>query len=171
MNTSKTTNENRKLDDNREEAERRRRIRRILVASTVTLFFLALVTYFSYRIYIEYQKYIDPSNVYGDWIEIGAPPYQTEILTLSNKGVYRNNRLIATSYQFNGKRITIETGIGLTVYQLAGNANSPQLRRIIPDSPTQRLVKKGYEDTILQSVDGAVQDRRQALREHFNISN
>ncbi|MBE4584896.1 hypothetical protein BOO29_07915 [Vibrio navarrensis] len=142
-----------------------------MVASTVTLFFLALVTYFSYRIYIEYQKYIDPSNVYGDWIEIGAPPYQTEILTLSNKGVYRNNRLIATSYQFNGKRITIETGIGLTVYQLAGNANSPQLRRIIPDSPTQRLVKKGYEDTILQSVDGAVQDRRQALREHFNISN
>ncbi|KGK19460.1 hypothetical protein EA25_02040 [Vibrio navarrensis] len=142
-----------------------------MVASTVTLFFLALVTYFSYRIYIEYQKYIDPSNVYGDWIEIGAPPYQTEILTLSDKGVYRNNRLIATSYQFNGKRITIETGIGLTVYQLAGNANSPQLRRIIPDSPTQRLVKKGYEDTILQSVDGAVQDRRQALREHFNISN
>ncbi|MBE4587265.1 hypothetical protein BOO28_11830 [Vibrio navarrensis] len=142
-----------------------------MIASTVTLFFLALVTYFSYRIYIEYQKYIDPSNVYGDWIEIGAPPYQTEILTLSDKGVYRNNRLIATSYQFNGKRITIETGIGLTVYQLAGNANSPQLRRIIPDSPTQRLVKKGYEDTILQSVDGAVQDRRQALREHFNISN
>ncbi|MBE3665700.1 hypothetical protein BOO30_12105 [Vibrio navarrensis] len=142
-----------------------------MIASTVTLFFLALVTYFSYRIYIEYQKYIDPSNVYGDWIEIGAPPYQTEILTLSDKGVYRNNRLIATSYQFNGKRITIETGIGLTVYQLAGNANSPQLRRIVPDSPTQRLVKKGYEDTILQSVDGAVQDRRQALREHFNISN
>lgn len=88
MNTSKITNENRKLDDNREEAERRRRIRRILIASTVTLLFLALVTYFSYRIYIEYQEYIDPSNVYGDWIEIGAPPYQTEILTLSDKGVY-----------------------------------------------------------------------------------
>ncbi|KGK11373.1 hypothetical protein EA26_08640 [Vibrio navarrensis] len=142
-----------------------------MVASTVTLFFLALVTYFSYRIYIEYQKYIDPSNVYGDWIEIGAPPYQTEILTLSDKGVYRNNRLIATSYQFNGKRITIETGIGLTVYQLAGNANSPQLRRIIPDSPTQRLVKKGFEHTVLPSSGGAAQERRQALREHFNISN
>ncbi|MBE4580891.1 hypothetical protein BOO34_06060 [Vibrio navarrensis] len=142
-----------------------------MVASTVTLFFLALVTYFSYRIYIEYQKYIDPSNVYGDWIEIGAPPYQTEILTLSDKGVYRNNRLIATSYQFNGKRITIETGIGLTVYQLAGNANSPQLRRIVPDSPTQRLVKKGFEHTVLPSSGGAAQERRQALREHFNISN
>ncbi|KJR25470.1 hypothetical protein UF06_16415 [Vibrio sp. S234-5] len=142
-----------------------------MIASTVTLFFLALVTYFSYRIYIEYQKYINPANVYGDWIEIGAPPYQTEILTLSETGVYRNNRLIATSYQFNGKRITIETGIGLTVYQLTGNDNSPQLRRIVPDSPSQRLVKKGYEDTILQSVDGAAQDRRQALREHFNISN
>ncbi|KYN79689.1 hypothetical protein ATY35_00880 [Vibrio cidicii] len=142
-----------------------------MIASTVTLFFLALVTYFSYRIYIEYQEYIDPSNVYGDWIEIGAPPYQTEILTLSDKGVYRNNRLIATSYHFNGKRITIETGIGLTVYQLAGNDNSPQLRRIVPDSPAQRLVKKGYEETILQSVDGAAQDRRQALREHFDLSN
>ncbi|WP_411292418.1 hypothetical protein [Vibrio navarrensis] len=74
MNTSKITNENRKLDDNREEAERRRRIRRILITSIVTLFFLILATYFSYRIYIEYQKYIDPANVYGDWIEIGAPP-------------------------------------------------------------------------------------------------
>ncbi|KGK14019.1 hypothetical protein DC58_14905 [Vibrio navarrensis] len=142
-----------------------------MITSIVTLFFLILATYFSYRIYIEYQKYIDPANVYGDWIEIGAPPYQTEILTLSEKGVYRNSRLIATSYQFNGKRITIETGIGLTVYQLAGNDNSPQLRRIVPDSPAQRLVKKGYEDTILQSVDGAAQDRRQALREHFDLSN
>src|SRR5690606_17847697 len=137
----------------------------------VTLFFLALVTYFSYRIYIEYLKYIDPYNVYGDWIEIGAPPYQTEVLTLSDQGVYRNNRLIATSYQFNGKRIIIETGIGLTVYQITGNDNSPQLRRLVPDSPSQRLVKKGFEHTVLPSSGGAAQERRQALREHFNLSN
>ncbi|ELA4929705.1 DUF2850 domain-containing protein [Vibrio vulnificus] len=167
----KKSTQNSKNNRIEQQAEKRINNKLAMFRGLFVVFFLLLTGYFSFRIYSEYQLYVDPVNVYGEWIEIGAPPYLTERLTLSEQGVFRNNRLVATQYQFDGKRIIVETGNGLTIYQVAGSESSPQLRRLQPATPVQRFVKKGYEDTITESVSGGAQNRRAALSEHFNSSN
>lgn len=115
-----------------------------------------------------YKDYVDPKHVHGSWIEIGAPSYQTEVLTFDERGVFRNNRLVSTNFDYNGKNIEVETGLGITIYQVTGTMKSPQLKRIEPSSPIQRFVKQGYEDTITDSEGNAGQTRRAALSAHFN---
>ncbi len=123
---------------------------------------------FASLIYVSYQDYVHPRHVYGSWIEIGAPSYDTDKLTLNEQGVFRNARLISTSFDFDGKEIFIETGQGVTIYRLAGTPNSPQLRRVQPNSPTQRMIKEGYENTVDMEGGGPAKNRRAALSEHFN---
>lgn len=135
------------------------------VAATI---FVLLALGFSSLLYFSYQDYVHPKHVYGRWIEVGAPPYQTEVLTLNAQGVFRNDRLIATQFDFDGKRITVSTGGGISVYQVAGTFNSPQLRRLQPNSPTQRFVKEGYENTIDMDGGGSAKNRRSALSDHFS---
>lgn len=115
-------------------------------------------------IYFGYQDYTNPSQVYGSWIEINAPEYRTEVLTLNDQGVFRNHRLISTSFEYDGKNIKIDTGQGRSIYALAGTNNSPQLKRIQPASPIQRFIKQGFEDTILQS---SSETRRSEISHHF----
>ncbi|MGY2572345.1 DUF2850 domain-containing protein [Vibrio sp. C8] len=117
-------------------------------------------------IYFGYQAYTNPSQVYGSWIEINAPGYRTEVITLSDQGVFRNHRLISTSFEYDGKNIKIETGQGRSVYALAGTENSPQLKRIQPASPIQRFIKQGFEDTV--DSQSAVETRRSAITSHFD---
>lgn len=114
-----------------------------------------------------YRSYIDPANVYGNWIEIGAPEYQIEVLTLSPEGVYRNHRLISTDFEFDGKNIRFITGNGISVYRLSGTYESPQLSHDEPPPmPIQRFIKQGFEAT-LPAQEGAAASRRSALAEHF----
>ena len=58
----------------------------LLVAAIIAL----TAGYFAYQ---THQQSVSPSNVYGTWIEIGAPPYKTDILTLSDNGVMMNPSL------------------------------------------------------------------------------
>ncbi len=132
------------------------------------LAFVALAISFSLILYFSYKNYVRPDNVYGTWLEIGAPPYNTETLKFSEHGVYRNGRLIATKFAFNGSKIEVQTGDGLSVYEMSGTADSPQLRRLEPSSPTQRLIKSGYEDTIASPDDDSQTNRRSALRAPFS---
>ncbi|KJY82908.1 hypothetical protein TW81_11945 [Vibrio galatheae] len=131
------------------------------------IIFVTLAVAFSSLLYFSYQDYVHPKHVYGRWIEVGAPPYRTEVLTLNSRGVYRNDRLIATQFEFDGKRITINTGGGRSIYQVAGTFDSPQLKRLEPNSPTQRFIKEGFEDTIDMQGGGAAKNRRAALSDHF----
>lgn len=137
------------------------------IKSAAAIVFVLLALGFSSLLYFSYQDYIHPKHVYGRWIEVGAPPYQTEILTLNAQGVYRNNRLIATSFDFDGKRVTVKTGGGKSIYQIAGTFDSPQLRRLEPNSPTQRFIKEGFENTIDMQGGGSAKNRRAALSDHF----
>lgn len=130
--------------------------------------FVALAISFSLILYFSYKDYVRPSNVYGTWIEIGAPPYNTERLKFSEHGVYRNGRLIATHFEFDGSTIEVKTGRGVSIYEISGTHESPQLRRLVPNSPTQRLVKSGYEDTVNIEGGGPAKNRRAALQEHFS---
>jgi len=118
-------------------------------------------------IFFGYQSYTSPKQVYGSWIEINAPGYRTEVLTLNDQGVFRNHRLISTNFDYDGKNIEIKTGKGRYVYALAGTENSPQLKRTEPASPIQRFIKQGYEDTV--STEGQSTDlRRNMLSQHFS---
>ncbi|YCA18026.1 DUF2850 domain-containing protein [Vibrio sp. AK197] len=130
--------------------------------------FVTLAISFSLLIYFSYKDYVQPDNVYGTWIEIGAPPYNTEKLKFNEHGVYRNGRLIATKFKFDGSTIEVKTGRGRSVYEISGTHDSPQLRRLIPNSPTQRLIKSGYEDTVNMEGGGPAKNRRAALQEHFS---
>ncbi len=118
-------------------------------------------------IFYGYQSYTSPKQVYGSWIEINAPGYYTEVLTLNDQGVFRNNRLVSTNFDYDGKKILIKTGKGRAVYALAGTEQSPQLKRIEPASPVQRFIKKGFEDTVTSDGQSSEQ-RRSALSQHFS---
>lgn len=137
---------------------------------SITFVVLVIATVgFTTLIYYSYKDYVDPKHVYGDWIEIGAPTYDTDIITLNRTGVYKNNRLVTTNFEFNGKQISIKTGGGETIYAVAGSLKSPQLKRISPETPSQRLIKKGYENTVDMSGGiGGAKARRAALSDHFS---
>lgn len=119
---------------------------------------------FALLIIVSYRDYINPKNVHGSWIEIGAPSHLTEVLTFNEQGVFRDHRLIATQFEFDGKTIAIRTGTGETLYQLSGTTDSPQLRRVEPPLPHQRFIRAGYEHTISTEPGPS---RRSAVSEHF----
>ncbi len=123
---------------------------------------------FATLLLFSYKDYVNPEQVYGSWIEIGTPSYQTEILTFNEQGVFRNSRLVSTNFEYDGKNIEVETGLGRMTYQIAGTRNSPQLKRVEPTIPIQRFIKEGYEDTIEEGEGTAGQARRSALSAHFN---
>lgn len=128
----------------------------------------ALAVGFASLIYVSYQDYTDPKHVYGRWVEIGAPPFQIEYLELNEQGFFRNNRLVSTNFEFDGERVYVTTGSGASVYQVAGTYDSPQLKRLVPNSPTQRFIKEGYESTVDMQGGGAAKKRRAALSDHFS---
>ncbi|XAW88472.1 DUF2850 domain-containing protein [Vibrio sp. CDRSL-10 TSBA] len=122
---------------------------------------------FAALILVSYRDYVDQSHVYGTWIEIGTPAYQTDVLTLSDQGVFRNGRMVSTQFEFDGKTISVKTGGGISLYQMAGTPNSPQLKRLEPELPAQRFIKQGYEHTVSDDQVGG-QVRRAALSDHFS---
>ncbi|MCL9783249.1 DUF2850 domain-containing protein [Vibrio sp. S4M6] len=99
----------------------------------------------SISIYLAYQDYVNPEHVYGEWIEVGAPSYATDVIILSKKGVSKNGRFLANEFKFDGKNVTIETGDGVTIFESSDTFGVPKLNRIFPESPNKKFVKKGYE--------------------------
>ncbi|WP_235431362.1 MULTISPECIES: DUF2850 domain-containing protein [Vibrio] len=106
-----------------------------------TTVWVLLALCFSSLIYLSYQDYVHPRNVYGKWIEVDAPDYNTDVLFLNERGVYRNERLISTRFLFDGTTVTIKTGQGNYVYQVAGSDNKPLLKRLEPSIPPKRFAK------------------------------
>ena len=78
-----------------------------------------------------------------------------------------NHRLIATSFDFDGKIVTISTGSGTTVYTISGTYDSPRLKRLEPSVPSQQFIKEGYEDTAAGDTHSVMQQRRASLAEQF----
>ncbi|WP_428796904.1 DUF2850 domain-containing protein [Vibrio kasasachensis] len=138
----------------------------------IHIVFLCLVSLilgaFSVLIYFSYQDYIAPENVYGRWLEVGTPSYNRASIEFNQDGVFRNQRMVATQFEFDGRQIHVTTGSGISIYQLTVAKQTPQLKRIQPNSPTQRFVKLGYEHTVDMEGGGIAKRRRVALAEHFN---
>ncbi|CAH0530227.1 DUF2850 domain-containing protein [Vibrio hippocampi] len=129
--------------------------------------FLSLVIIIVMAFVTSKGTYVAPDNIHGEWIEIGTPNQQTEVLQFSDRGVHRDYKLIATKYQFNGRIATVKTGSGLWVYEKVGSKSSPQLRRITPRMPPQRFILKGYQHTLSGSSSGSGTNRRDAVKKHF----
>ncbi|SJL84161.1 DUF2850 domain-containing protein [Vibrio palustris] len=118
--------------------------------------------------YSSYQDYINPKQVYGKWIEIGVPSYDTEVMTLSDRGVYQNNRLISTKFKFDGTLITIKTGEGVTQYERITLHNVPKLKLITPNSTSKMFVKEGFVDEYKAATgSSSTQQQRLNLSEYF----
>ncbi len=98
--------------------------------------------------YLAYLDYVDHTRVHGEWIEIGAPSYSTDILVINAKGVYKNSRLITNQFKFDGSHVYIGTGAGNTVYKLTESFGLPQLHRTVPATPNKKFIKKGYEKRV-----------------------
>ncbi|MBA5761003.1 DUF2850 domain-containing protein [Vibrio sp. 404] len=128
----------------------------------------AVLGAFSILIYSSYQQYIAPNNVYGRWLEVGTASYNRSSIEFNQNGVFRNQRMVATQFEFDGQQIHVETGSGISIYQLTRAKDTPQLKRIQPNSPTQRFVKQGYEHLIDMEAVGIAKQRRAALANHFN---
>ncbi|MGF1843930.1 MULTISPECIES: DUF2850 domain-containing protein [Vibrio] len=141
-----------------------------LIRVCFILFGSAVFSVTCYFLFSSYQDHVNPEQIYGDWIEIGAPKYQTDILNFSSKGFTHNHRLISTKFDYDGKKIHIKTNAGETTYELSGTFSSPQLLRIVPRKPRVTFIKKGYEHTIEDDQSNAIQSRGKALSEHFNAS-
>ncbi len=56
-----------------------------IIKGGFAVFGCSLISVLGYQLYASYLDYIDPNKIYGEWIEIGAPPYQTEQLSLHPK--------------------------------------------------------------------------------------
>ncbi|MCL9773893.1 DUF2850 domain-containing protein [Vibrio methylphosphonaticus] len=136
----------------------------------ILLVSVALASGLGFAFYNSHQKHISPAQVYGNWIEIGAPKQSTEILTFASHGVQRNHRLIATQYEFDGRIVKLKTGSGNWVYEKVGTPRSPQLRRITPALPPQRFILQGFEHTVPMDGYSPGQNRRSALSEHFTTN-
>ncbi len=94
----------------------------------------------------------------------GAPPYKTDILTLSDNGVMMNHRFISTSFDFDGKVVTINTGsVSTTIYTISGTYDS-RLKRLVPSVPSQQFIKEGYEDNRRGWYPCVMQQRRASLK-------
>ena len=78
-----------------------------------------------------------------------------------------NHRFISTSFDFDGKIVTINTGSGPTVYTITGTYDSPRLKRLVPTTPSQQFVKEGYEDTVSGDAHSVMQQRRASLSAKF----
>lgn len=119
-------------------------------------------------IYQSYQESIDPKRVYGRWLEVGTSANTRYTIEFNETGVFRNNRLVTTKFEFNGNKIFIATGSGEYIYQLSNVKDIPRLRRLQPNSPTQHFVKQGYEHLINLEGGGMANKRRSAISDHFN---
>ncbi|WP_413283720.1 DUF2850 domain-containing protein [Vibrio sp. MA40-2] len=128
----------------------------------LALFTVSLAGYFSF---ISYKNHIDPTRVYGEWSEIGAPSWLTDRFILSADGVMQESRFIASSFDFDGSIVSYTTGEERYKLQVFGQQDE-RLRRISGGGHSASFIKKGYEDT-LPKQDNIGPARRVSLAEHF----
>lgn len=122
---------------------------------------LGIALFFSSRaIMTNHLQQNNPERIYGDWVELNAPPFQTQTITFNTEGVFRNYRFIATQFIFNGQTVSFTTGGGQATYRLSKETSSPRLVRISPLPAGEIYLKKGAQ---LDSERNQSQQKRRAL--------
>ncbi|GLO62956.1 hypothetical protein MACH09_34640 [Vibrio sp. MACH09] len=133
---------------------------------TVWLSFVVVVAILAgYVGFVTYQQHIDPNRVYGKWTEIGGPEWAADQFYLSENGVKKNNRYLATFFLFDGKIVTYQSGDKTVELQIFGKSDE-RLRRITGGGHATSFIKEGFEHT-LPKQDNVGPARRVSLAEHF----
>lgn len=92
-----------------------------------------------------YQKKISRGEImYGAWVELKAPPYDTEVFELSAVGVTQNSRVISTEFRYTGSELSFYRGNAITEYQVV-NHDKTLLRRVRPAPSGVYFAKQGSE--------------------------
>jgi len=138
----------------------------VTMLKLVLAFLLVILAGISVAITLNLKTGQKPNKMilFGSWIEVGAPKYNTDTYTINKSGVYKNSRLLTTNYQFDGSELVVETGGGRYVYLLE-TKDSPQLKRVHPRLPQLQLVKKGYEHTV--DMEGSSYMRKDEVGHYF----
>lgn len=116
-----------------------------------------------YGIFSSYNASVDPKNIYGNWVELHVLDSRQVIINFNEQGVYRNSHLISTSFIYNGRIIQFSTGDGETTYRITGTQNTPQLKRVQPETPPQILVREEDEHLFEE------QEEKQVLRSKTSL--
>lgn len=142
------------------------RNRRMSVGMYIWLFllFIAIVSA-SYLGVVTYNDHVDPNRVYGKWTEIGSPEWSSDQFFLTEKGVMKNNRYLASYFTFDGAIVSYRTGDKTIELQLFGK-NDERLRRVTGGGHATSFIKEGFEHT-LPKQDNVGPARRVSLAEHF----
>ncbi|MBM7037002.1 DUF2850 domain-containing protein [Vibrio ulleungensis] len=90
--------------------------------------------------------------VFGEWVEMKAPPYNTEIFELSAIGVTQNSRVVSTQFDYTGSTITFYRGDAQHEYQVV-NRDKSLIRRITPAPRGVYFAKYGTEAYIERTTE------------------
>lgn len=92
-----------------------------------------------------YQNEISRGEImYGEWVELKAPPYDTEVFELSQLGVTQNSRVLSTEFQYTGSELSFYRGDSISKYQIV-NRDKTLMRRMRPAPTGVFFAKKGSE--------------------------
>ncbi|WP_231623390.1 DUF2850 domain-containing protein [Vibrio furnissii] len=123
---------------------KRKAVERILLAIAVIGTALAIMMYSNLFSRIADRLLPPKSDVYGLWVEQHVAPYAAKKIRLDAKGVVIEGRVVATSFDFNGR--TLEYTIGTREFQYRMlNEENTEMQRVKPAShynPTFQLSGK-----------------------------
>lgn len=128
-------------------------------------FAFVVVVLASYVGFVSYQQHIDPNRVYGKWTEIGGPEWAADEFFLSEDGVKKDNRYLATFFSFDGRIVSYQSGDKTVELQIFGKSDE-RLRRVTGGGHATSFIKEGFEHT-LPKQDNVGPARRVSLAEHF----
>lgn len=105
------------------------------------------------------MSYTNPKNVYGTWVELNVLESIQEVIVLNEDGVYRNDHLVTTRFDYDGESVKFVTGNGDTVYRVTGTPKLPELKRIEPETPQQILVRKEDQHFFEETTKGVLRPK------------
>lgn len=108
---------------------KRRKVRLLLLIGFVAVGIVAAIIAALFRNGMFAQ--MPPSQLYGNWVELGVPTYAQDSFSINANGIYTHGRLINTQYEFDGSVLTYKHGDVEYVYQVE-DENGSQLLRIKP---------------------------------------
>ncbi len=91
------------------------------------------------------KKITRPDIMFGEWVELDAPPYDTEVFKLTQLGVEQHNRIISTEFEFSGSEISYYRGNQKHSYQII-DRNKTLIRRTEPKPYGVFYAKRGSEE-------------------------
>ncbi|WP_394242028.1 DUF2850 domain-containing protein [Vibrio astriarenae] len=100
-----------------EKASKRKAIERILIAFAVVTSLIAGALYLDLYGRMQESKY-PKETVFGTWVEMEVANHVQDRFTLSEVGVMRRGRVVATDFVFTGRHLEFKEGDRMVRYRM-----------------------------------------------------